>query len=322
VKRRDFITRLGGAVALGAWPLAAGAQQPAKVPRIGVLNLSNPEPFLTLLRKELRDLGYEEGRNIQFEFRSAEGKPNLLPGLAAELIRLKVDVIVAYPTPAIAAVKQATREIPVVMLGAGDPVGTGLVASLSEPGDNITGTSSTSTELGAKTLELIRDVIPAVQRVAVLANAADPFSKPFVHQLELAGQTLHLQIQIIMIRGADDLDPAFAAMTKNAAEAVIVQPSLPRVRVADLALRNRIPAFSPSGGFVAEGGLAAYAASRSEMLHSTAVYVDKILKGSKPTDLPVEQPTQFELVINLKTAKALGLTIPPSLLVRADEVIE
>lgn len=318
MRRRDIIALLGGAAA--GLPRAARAQP--KVARIGVLNFGNPLPFLTLLRDGMRNLGYDEGRNIQFEFRSAEGKADLLPGFATELVRLKPDVIVVYPSPAIAAMKQATREIPIVMAGAGDPVATGFVASLARPGGNITGTSSTSSELGAKTLELIRDIMPSVQRVAVLANASDPFSKPFLHQLELGGQALRLPIQMIAIRSADELDSAFVAMTKNAAEAVVVQPSLPRIRIAELALQNRILAIAPTGAFAAEGGLAAYSASQSEMLRKTAAYIDKILKGAKPADLPVEQPTQFELGINLKTAKALGIVVAPPLLSRADEVIE
>jgi putative ABC transport system substrate-binding protein len=303
--------------------LSCGAfAQQAKTARIGVLNLANPEPFWTLLREGMRDLGYTEGQSLQFEFRTAEGNSDLLAGLAAELVRLKADVIVAYPTPAVVAVKQATREIPIVLAGAGDPVGTGLVASLARPGGNITGTSSTTAELGPKTLEIIRDIIPSVRRVAVLANASDPFTKSFLEQMLLGGQILHLEIQTVMVNGADELDSAFAAMKENTVDAVIVQPSLPRMRIADLALKNRIPAISPTGAFAAEGGLAVYGASRAEMMRKTAGYVDKILKGSKPADLPVEQPTKFELVINLKTAKALGLTIPPTIIARADEVIE
>jgi len=317
MRRREFMAGLGGAA---AWPLAARAQRATA--RIGILNFENPEPYRTGLREELRELGYTEGRNVQFEYRAAEGNRGLLPGLAAELVRLKVDVIVPYPTPAVVAARQATVEIPIVMAGAGDPVGTGLIVSLARPGGNITGTSSTTAELGPKTLEVIRDILPSVRRVAVLANATDPFTKSFLQQVQLGGQTLRLEIQTIMIQAAEELESAFATMKKNAADAVIVQPSLPRKRIAELALKNRIPAISPTGAFAAEGGLATYAASRAEMLRKTAAYVDKILKGSKPADLPVEQPTKFELVINLKTAKALSVTVPPTLLNRADEVIE
>jgi putative tryptophan/tyrosine transport system substrate-binding protein len=206
MRRREFNVAMGGAAA-GTLPLAAGAQQ-AKTARIGILNLQNPEPNLTLLREALRGLGYSEGKNLEFEFRTAEGNPGLLAGLAAELVRLKVDVIVAYPSPAVAIAKQATREIPIVMLGAGDPVGSGLVASLTRPGGNVTETSSTSAELGAKTLEVIREIIPSVRRVAVLANATDPFTKAFLEQMQLGGQALRVEIQIIMVKAADELDPA------------------------------------------------------------------------------------------------------------------
>ena len=320
MKRREFIALLGGAAAVIV-PLAARAQQPKPL-TIGILNAQNPEPNLTLLREGLRELGYREGQNLQFEFRSAAGNPDLLSGLAAELVRLKVDVIAAYPSPAVAAAKQATREIPIVMFGAGDPVGSGLVASLTRPGGNVTGTSSTTAELGPKTLEVVREIIPSVRRVAVLANATDPFTKTFLEQMQLGGQALRLEIQIIMIKAADELDPAFAAMKGNATDAVIVQPSLPRKRAADLALKHRVPAVAPTAAFAAEGGLAAYAASQTEMVRRSVSIMGKILKGSNPADLPVEQATKFELAINLKTAKALGVEIPPTLLGRADEVIE
>ena len=252
----------------------------------------------------------------------AEGNLALLPGLAEELVRLKVDVIVPYQTPAVTAAQQATRDIPIVMAGAGDPVGQGFIASLARPGGNITGMSGTTAELGPKTLELVRDIMPSVRRVAVLANANDPFARSFLEQLRPAGETLHLPIQIITVQRAEELDAAFSAMKRDAAEAVIVQPSLPRKRAADLALQHRILAVSPTSLFAAEGSVAAYAASPMELFQKTAVYVDKILKGSKPADLPVEQPTKFVLRINLKTARALGIEVPAMLLGRADEVIE
>ena len=318
MRRREFITLLGGAA---AWPLAARAQQP-KLPRIGVLIPANPEPFWSVFRDGLREHGYIEGQNIQFEFRSADGKPNLLRELAAELVRLKVDIIVAHQTPAVTAARQATTEIPIVMAGAGDPVATGLISSLARPGGNITGLSGTTAELGAKTLELIRDMLPSTRRVAVLANAADPFSKPFVEQIELGGRTLGIAIQTIMVRGAEEFDAAFAAMVKERADAVIVQPSLPRKPALDLALKHRLPPISPTRLFPSEGGLMSYSANQNDLYRRAAFYIGRILKGAKPADLPVEQPTRFELVINLKTAKALGLTIPPSVLLRADHVIE
>jgi putative tryptophan/tyrosine transport system substrate-binding protein len=319
MRRRDLFGMVGAAVATLTLP--AKAQQ-AKPVRIGILNFENPEPLGSMLRAGLRDLGYAEGENAQIEYRTAEGARSRLAGLAAELVGLGLDVIVAYPTPAVAAMKQATQQIPIVLLGAGDPVGTGLVASLSRPGGNITGTASTTAEAGAKTLEVIRDMLPAAHRVAVLANSNDPFTKSFLEHIRLGAKVLPLQLQVIMIGQPDELDSAFTAIKNDAADAVIVQPSLPRVRVAELAMRHRVPAIAPSGGFATAGGLAAYSANQKEMALRTANLVDKILKGSKPADLPVEQPTTFELVINLKTAKAIGVAIPPGLLSRADEVIE
>jgi putative ABC transport system substrate-binding protein len=317
MRRRAFLAGLGAA----SWPLAARAQQ-AKAFRVGILNFENPEPLGSLFRTGLRELGYTEGQNVQIEHRTAEGDRGRLAQLATELVGLKVDLIVAYPTPAAVAVKEIAKDTPIVLLGAGDPVGTGLVASLSRPGGNITGTSSTTSEAGAKTLEIIRDMLPAVRRVAVLANANDAFTKSFLEQVRAGAQAVHLDIQIIMIKQPDDLDTAFAAIKNDAADAVIVQPSLPRVRIAELAVRNRVPSIAPSGGYATAGGLAAYSGSQKEMARRTAAIVDKILKGSKPADLPVEQPTTFELAINLKTAKAIGFTVPPTLLSRADEVIE
>jgi putative ABC transport system substrate-binding protein len=237
MKRREFIALSGAAIC----PCPTWAQQPVT---IGILNFENPEPLRTMLREGLRELGYTEGRNLRVEFRSAEGSRDRLSGLAAELVGLKVEVLVAYPTPAAVAIKEATREIPIVMLATGDPVGTGLVASLARPGGNIIGTSSTTSELGSKTLDVIRDIIPSVQRVAVLANAIDPFTTSFLEQIELGRQTLPLEIQTLLVNDADELDVAFVAIKKNAAEAVIVQPSLPRARVIDLALKNRVPSSS------------------------------------------------------------------------------
>jgi len=251
---------------------------------IGILNFENPEPFRTMLRDSLRDLGYTEGENLRLEFRSAEGNRDRLPDLAAELVGLKVDVLVAYPTPAVVASKQATREIPIVMLAAGDPLGTGLVASLARPGDNITGTSSTTAESGSKTLELVRDILPSVRRVAVLANANDPFTKSYGCRRR---------------------------PTKSSTR--------PRCRSGPEISRPGNRAHWCVRG---AGRPAAYSGSQAEMARRTAAIVDKILKGSKPADLPVEQPTTFELALNLKTAKALGITVPLSLLGRADQVIE
>ena len=321
IARREFITLLGGAAA--AWPIRAQAQQP-KLPRIGVLVTSDPEPFWSLFREGLRANGYIEGRNIQLEFRPADRKSDLLRMLADELVRLKVDIIVASLTPAVLAARQATSEIPIVMVPAGDPVQTGLISSLARPGGNITGLSSTTAELYVKTLELIREVLPTTRRVAVLANAAiaaDPFAIPFVEQIEEAGRTLGIAIQTIRVRGEEEFDAAFAAMDKERADAVMVQGSLPRKSALDLALKHRLPLI---GGrlLIQEGGLISYAANQNEMYRRAAYYIDRILKGVKPADLPVEQPTRFELVVNLKTARALSIDVPPTLLARADEVIE
>jgi putative ABC transport system substrate-binding protein len=321
VKRREFITLIG--VAAVGWPLAARAQQP-KVPTVGVLVVGAPgsEQFWRLFRKEMRELGYVEGQNIRFEFRSDEGKLDRLPELAAELVRLKVDIIVTWFTPAARAAKQATREIPVVMALAGNPVENGLVESLARPGGNVTGMSTVGAELASKSVELIQELLPSARRVAALANAPDPFSKPFLEQIRLGGQATGVTIDAVMIHGPEELETAFPAMEQKRTDAIIVQASLPAKRVAELALKYRIPGVGIIRAFVEEGGLMTYSAAQADMYRHAAIYVDKILKGAKPAALPVEQPTKFELVINLKTAKALGLSVPPSLLGRADQVIE
>jgi putative ABC transport system substrate-binding protein len=321
MRRRDFIKVIGGA-AVG-WPLAARAQQP-KVPTVGVLVVGAPgsEQFWRLFRKEMRELGYVEGQNIRFEFRSDEGKLDRLPELAAELVRLKVDIIVTWFTPAARAAKQATREIPVVMALAGNPVENGLVESLARPGGNVTGMSTVGAELASKSVELIQELLPSARRVAALANAPDPFSKPFLEQIRLGGQATGVTIDAVMIHGPEELETAFPAMEQKRTDAIIVQASLPAKRVAELALKYRIPGVGIIRAFVEEGGLMTYSAAQADMYRHAAIYVDKILKGAKPAALPVEQPTKFELVINLKTAKALGLSVPPSLLGRADQVIE
>jgi putative ABC transport system substrate-binding protein len=321
VKRREFITLIG--VAAVGWPLAARAQQP-KVPTVGVLVVGAPgsEQFWRLFRKEMRELGYVEGQNIRFEFRSDEGKLDRLPELAAELVRLKVDIIVTWFTPAARAAKQATREIPVVMALAGNPVENGLVESLARPGGNVTGMSTVGAELASKSVELIQELLPSARRVAALANAPDPFSKPFLEQIRLGGQATGVTIDAVMFHGPEELETAFPAMEQKRTDAIIVQASLPAKRVAELALKYRIPGVGIIRAFVEEGGLMTYSAAQADMYRHAAIYVDKILKGAKPAALPVEQPTKFELVINLKTAKALGLSVPPSLLGRADQVIE
>jgi putative ABC transport system substrate-binding protein len=310
------------ALAIFVAPLATEAQQ-AKVPTIGVLVVGAPgsEKFWRLFRDGMRELGYIEGQSVRFEFRSDQGQAGRLPALAAELVQLRVDVLVAWFTPAATAVKQATREIPIVCAVCGDPVGTGLVASLARPGGNLTGMSGMAAEMASKGVELLRELSPSVHRVAALGNASDPFSKPFLAQIQLAGTATATPIQPIMIRGSEELDAAFAALASDRPDAMIVQPNLPIKHVAELALQYRMPALSTFRPFAEAGGLMSYSIAEADIYRRAAVFVDKILKGAKPADLPVEQPTKFELVINLKTAQALGLTIPPTLLFQADEVI-
>jgi putative tryptophan/tyrosine transport system substrate-binding protein len=320
MRRRELLAIFSGAAALG--PLAAGAQ--AKMPTLGVLVVGSPgsERFWKLFREDLRDLGYVEGQNVRYEFRSDQGQAGRLPELAAELVRLKVDLIVTWFTPAAQAAKQATRDIPIVMALAGDPVATGLVATLARPGGNVTGMAAGGAELAGKCVELIRDLLPSAHRVAVLVNVPDPFTKPFLKQILAAGAATGTAIDPVLIHNAEELEAAFPPLEKNRPDAVIVQPSLPAKRAAELALRYRLPAVSFVRGMVDEGGLMSYGFDEADVYRRAAGIVDKVLKGAKPADLPVEQPTKFELVINLKTAKALGLTVPPSLLARADEVIE
>jgi putative tryptophan/tyrosine transport system substrate-binding protein len=322
IGRRELLAALGGAAA--AWPLAARGQQ-SKVARIGALYIgtADAESFKNELREGLRELGYVEGQNIAFEFRSAEGKLDRLPELAAELVRLKVDVIVALYVPCALAAKQATRDIPIVIIAA-DPVETGIVPSLARPGGNITGVSLMSSVLGGKCVELFRDMLATTRRVAVLTNAADPlFAKLIREQVELAGRITGIEIQPIMVGGPDvDLDAAFAAMVRGQADAVVIQGSLSTKRMADLALEHRLPAASTTRAFADVGGLMSYGADSPAAVRHGAKFVRRILQGMQPKDLPIEQPTKFELVINLKTAKVLGLDVPLFFQQRADEVIE
>jgi putative ABC transport system substrate-binding protein len=320
IRRREFIATLGSAA---AWPLGVRAQQP-KVPTIGALVIGNinPEQFWREFRQGLRDLGYVEGQNIRFEFRSAEGRLERLPELAAELVRVKVDIIVTWFTPTALAAKQATREIPIVMAETGDPIGTGLIASLARPGGNVTGMASVTAELAGKCVQLIREILPSARRVTALANATDPFSKPFLEQIKFGGEVTGTTINAIAVSSDEEFETAFAGIEKDRPDAVIVQPSLPTRRAADLSVKHKIPAVSVPRWFAEQGGLMSYSAKYGELFRQAAVYVDKILKGAQPADLPVEQPTHFQLVINLKTARALGLEIPPTLLGRADEVLE
>ena len=319
-QRREFFFVLSSAVVAGSRGVWA---QQAKIPKIGILVLSNlnPELFLATLREALRERGYVEGHNVFLEIRSG-GSESSLADQAAELARLKVDVIVGWTTPPAKAAKQATNEIPIVMVAAGDPVGAGLVGSIAKPGGNVTGVSSAAAEVAGKGLQIIREILPSAHRVAVLANPADPFSKPFVRQISIGAGTLGIELQTTMVRSVADLDPAFMEMSAKAVEAIIVQPSLLQKRIIDLALHQRLATISITRQLPEAGGLVSYAGNSIQMYRESAIYIDKILKGSKPADLPVQEPTRFELIINLKTAKLLGITVPSTLLARADEVIE
>jgi len=322
MRRREFITLLGGAAA--AWPLGARAQQPA-MPVIGFLagpTAKGRASLIAAFQKGLAEVGYSEGRNIIIESRWAEGQFDRLPAMANELVQRKVAVIVAFTTPAGLAAKAATSTIPIVLL-TGDPVGTGLVASLSRPGGNITGLSYMIPETHGKCVELLRDMLPSVQRVAVLGNAGDPSNKQIIEQIQLAGRTTAIKIDpIVMVSGVDQFDAAFAKMAQEGLDAVVVHASLPPKNVADLALKYRLPAATSIRQFVEAGGLVSYGALESDLWRRSAIFVHKILQGSRPADLPVEQAVKFELVVNLTTAKVLGLAMPQTLLLRADEVIE
>jgi putative ABC transport system substrate-binding protein len=272
------------------------------------------------LREGLRAADYVEGRNIVLQLRSAEGRPDRLPELAAELVRSNVDVIVAYLTPAATAAKQATGDIPVVMAGVGDPVGTGLVASLARPGGNVTGTTTGSAEVAGKLVELIRELLPTAKRFAVLANETDPFTVPFLREIERVARSVNLEMYPTMVRPDVPFAHAFQSITAKRAEAVIIQGSLVRQDVIDLAMRHRLPSLSANAIVPRLGGLMSYSAG--SYFRETAAYIDKLLKGAKPADLPVSFPSRFELIVNLKSAKSLGLTIAPTMIARADEVIE
>jgi putative tryptophan/tyrosine transport system substrate-binding protein len=329
VKRRDLLALVGGAAAVLS--LAAEAQQAAKVVRIGYLaaNLAASPHLREAFLHGLHDLGYVEGRNVVIEYRDAEGKYERFPALATELVALKVDVIVVTSTPSAVAVKQATRTIPIVFTWAADPIGSGLVTSLAWPGGNITGLSFLAADLVGKRLELLKQAVPGVSRVAALWHPGDyveRMEKDMLTAADHAARALGLQLQVVEARGPEDFDRAFSDMTRARADAVTVQSTniffIERTRLVDLAAKNRLPAMYLSREFVDAGGLMSYGPNVADLHRRAATYVDKILKGAKPGDLPVEQPTKFELVINLKTANALGLTVPPAILARADEVIE
>ena len=326
MNRRTFLA-VTGALLLAA-PLAAEAQQAAKVFRIGFLGSGGPAdhaPRVASFRQGLRDLGYVEGRTATIEYRLAEGKMERLPALAAELVALKVDVIVASGTPTALAAKNATTTIPIVFATSGDPVGT-LVASIARPGGNVTGLSLVGPELVARQLQLLKEAVPKASRVAFLSNPDNPYTPVMVKEVEAAARSFKVRMQRVESRGGAATDAAFDAMARERPNALLVlfDPVLTgqRARISELANKHRLPSMCPHREYAEDGGLMAYGASLTDLYRRAATYVDKILKGAKPGDLPVEQPTKFELVINLKTAKARGLTIPPSLLARADEIIQ
>jgi putative tryptophan/tyrosine transport system substrate-binding protein len=312
-----FVLLLGAALVTEA-QLSAG-----KVPRIGVLTFTQFTPGLQeSLRQGLRDHGYVEGQNIVVEWRAAEGQPDRAKALAMELVRLNVDIIVANLTPAVQAAKNATSTIPIVMAAAGDPVGTGLIASLARPGGNITGVTRISAELAGKRLELLQDLIPGLTRLGLVINASNAFTRTLLEETRVAAKQAGVQLHVVDVRRAEDVGPAVSGLAKQRVGALIVDAALTAWHAAEIAVRHRLPSISNLRQFVDAGGLMYHGADSAHVQHRAASYVDKILKGAKPGDLPVERPTKFELVINLRTAKALGITVAPSLLLRANEVIQ
>ena len=316
MRRREFIALVGGAIVC---PMGVRAQQQAgKVPRIGFLRVTSPSdrpPLLDAFRQRLRELGWVEGQNIVIDYRYAEGRVDRLPDLAAELVRLKVDLIVSLGTQGVTAAKNATETIPIVMIAVRDPVGTGLIASLARPGGNVTGVSGyAGLEIVAKQLELLKETVPKIRRVAILSNPANAYHQLAIREVNVAARSLGVQLQLLEARGPNEFDGAFAAMAKERVGALLVLSDAifnsHRTRLADLAARSRLPAAYGVRESVEAGGLMSYGPSFLDLHRRAATYVDKILKGAKPADLPVEQPTKFELVINLKTAKALGLDDP------------
>jgi putative ABC transport system substrate-binding protein len=325
IARRQFISGLGGAAV--AWPLATRAQ-PATLPTVGFLGpltQSAQSDWTAAFVQRMRELGWIEGQTVAIEYRWAEGRSKRFAEIAAEFVRLKVNVIVTAGTLAAAAVKQATAGIPIVFAAAGDPVGTGLVASLARPGGNVTGLSIQQNDTAGKRLELLRDLVPNLRRLAILANVDNPAPMLEVEDVQAAARTLGLEVILLKIRRAEDIAPAIEAL-KGRADALYVATdplvSTNRIQINTLALDARLPTVHGGGEYVEAGGLMSYGADIPDLFRRAAEMVDKILRGAKPSDIPVEQPTKFDLVINLKTAKALGLTVPPALLVAADKVIE
>jgi putative ABC transport system substrate-binding protein len=326
MKRREFITLLGAAAA--AWPLVARAQQPAKLPTIGLLGAATPSttsPWIAAFVQRLREFGWVEGRNIVMEYRWAEGRTERYAEIAAEFVRLKVDVVVTHSTAAVVAAKQVTSVIPIVFTNAGDPVANGLVVSLARPGGNITGLSIQGTDTAAKRLDLLREIVPGLRRLAIIANVGNPAGVLEMEEIQATARALGLEVTALKIRRAEDITSAFEVL-KSGADALYISPdaliNTNRIRVNTLALGARLPTMSSVREYVAAGSLMSYGPNFPDLWRRAAEFVDKILRGAKPADIPVEQPTKFDLVINLTTAKVLGLAIPESFLLRADEVIE
>jgi len=326
VRRREFIALLGGAA---AWPLAARAQQSTNKVSVGFLSVNTHSAMIARIdafQRGLGDLGYIVGQNIAVEYRFAEGQPDRLRALADELVHLKVSVIVTEGTTSTRYAKEATSTIPIVMAQDPDPVGMGFVASLARPGGNITGLSNLRTDLGGKRLEILKDTVPGLARVAIIGTSTTPGYAQSLVDVERAAGILTLRLQVLEILGPQDIETAFQAATEGRAHAVLVlaSPHLlsNRVRVADVAAKSRIPTIYYASDYVKDGGLMSYGVSTTDLFRRAANYVDKIVKGAKAGDLPIEQPTRFEFIINLRSANAIGLTIPPVVLSRADEVIE
>jgi putative ABC transport system substrate-binding protein len=322
MRRREFLALLGGAA---VWPLAARGQQLKAISRIGVL-WPNPPASFEPIRQGLRDLGYAEGRNINFEFRWAEGRLDQLPALGAELVALHVDLIITLAPPATLAAKSASQTIPIVFVGIGDPLASGLVSSLAHPGGNLTGTTRMLSEMSVKHVELLKQAVPSLSRLAVLFNPGNSSHEPALKAVATTAQALSVQVRPFQVRGPVEIDAVFAAVRSERADGVLFLADpiffIHLKRMTELVNSEHLPAIANFVEFPKLGGLMGYAPSIPDEFRHAARHIDKILRGAKPGDLPVEQPTKFELVINLKTAKALGLVIPPSLLARADEVIE
>jgi len=323
------ITILTLCTLLFALSFSAQGQQPKKAPRIGILSSGSPsssKEVVEPLEQGLRDLGYIEGQNITIEHRYAEGMAERLPDLAAELVQLKVDVIVASGSPSTQAAKNATKTIPIVMTNVNDPVEIGLIASLAQPGGNVTGLSNVGSDLGGKQLELLKEAFPTVSHVAILWDSANPGNALWLGQMKVAAEGLRITLQPVDVHGPRDIEPALSAIRKEHASGVgALRTSVTnnyRTRIVDFAAKSRLPAMYPDREFVEVGGLMSYGPNFRDLYRRAATYVDKILKGAKPANLPVEQPTKFELAINLKTANQIGLNIPPNVLARADRVIK